>query len=247
MTGARHCARRRDLRRSLRLLRAFSREQSDPEGFYTALAEDTCELLGDVVDFESSIVIDVGGGPGYFAAAARRRGAGALTVDPSLDELRLHGRAPVGAVVGDGTALPFRSDAFDLVHTSNVLEHVAYPHEFLDEVIRVAKRSGIVFVSFTVWLSPWGGHETSPWHLLGGEWAARRYERRHGRPPKNRYLETLFPIYVSDFERMISARSDVTVVDAFPRYYPSWTRFLPRIPVVREVATWNYAAILSKV
>ncbi len=187
----------RDLRRSLRLLRGFLTEQTQPERFYTLLAEDTCELLAEVVDFDSALVADIGGGPGYFGEAAARRGAFAVTVDRSFAELHLHGRQPRNAVVGDATALPLASDAFHLVHSSNVLEHVPDPGELLDEALRITRPGGVVFVAFTVWLSPWGGHETSPWHFLGGERAARIYERRHGRPPKNRYLETLFPAYVS--------------------------------------------------
>lgn len=246
MTGRIPSSSRRSLRRSLRLLRGFLGEQSDPDTFYNALAEDTCELLSPYVDFSKSSVLDIGGGPGYFADAARKRGARAITVDCSLQELSLHGRKPTLAVVGDGSALPIRSDSFEVVHTSNVLEHVASVSDFLDEAVRVTKRSGIVFVSFTVWLSPWGGHETSPWHLLGGERAAQRYQRKYGRPPKNRFQESLFPVYVSGFERLLRNRSDISVVESFPRYYPSWASFLSRIPVLREFATWNFAAILSK-
>ena len=48
----------------------------------------------------------------------------------------------------------------------------------IDEMVRVTRPGGTVFVSFTPWWSPWGGHETAPWHYLGGEYARRRY-----RPP----------------------------------------------------------------
>lgn len=224
----------------------FRKEQSEPERFYSLLAEDTCDLLEKYMSFDSCFLVDVGGGPGFFASTAAKRGAVTVTVDVSEKELRLHGRDPELAVVGDGSALPFKSDTFDLVHASNVLEHVAAPQEFLEEIVRVTRPSGLMFVSFTVWLSPWGGHETSPWHLLGGDFAARRYEMRHGRPPKNRYLESLYPLYIADFERMLKEQKDISVLEVFPRYYPSWTDFVAHIPVVREFATWNYAVILAK-
>ena len=72
------------------------------------------------------------------------------------------------------------------------------PHARLALQRRDPALDGIVFVAFTNWLSPWGGHETSPWHYLGGERAARRYQRRHGEPPKNRYGRSLYPVSVAD-------------------------------------------------
>ncbi len=82
----------------------------------------------------------------------------------------------------------------DIAYSSNVLEHVPDPERMAEEMLRVTRPGGLVVLSYTLWLSPWGGHETSPWHYLGGERAARRYERRHGKRPKNRYGESLFPL-----------------------------------------------------
>ena len=47
--------------------------------------------------------------------------------------------------------------------------------------------------------SPWGGHETSPWHYLGGEYAARRYDRV-ARPPAQEPLRhaPCSPTHVGD-------------------------------------------------
>ena len=56
-----------------------------------------------------------------------------------------------------------------------------------DEMVRVTRPGGLIFLSYTLWWGPWGGHETSPWHYLGGGRAARRYERRLGHRPKNVY------------------------------------------------------------
>ncbi len=71
----------RHLRRSVGLLSDFRYEQTDPDLFYGALARDSVELIGDLhrgltdTDLTGAIVLDVGGGPGYFADAFSRAGA----------------------------------------------------------------------------------------------------------------------------------------------------------------------------
>src|SRR6202044_3833385 len=103
-----------------------------------------------------------------------------------------------------------------------------------------------VFVTYTNWLSPWGGHETSPWHYFGGERAARRYERRHGTLPDCLYGVSLFNLPISRVLEWPRECPDADVLDAFPRYYPHWTWPLVRIPGLREVATWNLALVLRR-
>ena len=63
-------------------------------------------------------------------------------------------------------------------------------------MVRVTRPGGIAFLSYTVWYGPWGGHETAPWHFLGGHVPAGATPRRHGQEPKNKYGESLFPVTV---------------------------------------------------
>jgi SAM-dependent methyltransferase len=128
-----------------------------------------------------------------------------------------------------------------------VLEHVGDWAAMLAEMIRVTRPGGLVFVSFTNWLSPWGGHETSPWHYLGGDRAARRYQRRHGRPPKNRYGASLYPVSVAGALSWARSAPGAVLADAVPRYLPGWTRPLLRVPVLREFLTWNLLLVLRRV
>lgn len=234
------------VQRSWQIFQAMRREQTDPNGTYEFLAADVVRQMSQYVTLSGATAVDVGGGPGYTAEALRAAGADAFTIDPFVEELSLHGRAPVGAVVGDGLRLPLADRSLDLICTLNALEHVTSPWDFLAELVRVTRRGGTVFLGVTNWLSPWGGHETSPWHYLGGERAVRRYEHRTGTAPKNRYGTSLFPIGVGEILRWADAYPDVSVVDAFPRYYPRWCRPLVRIPGVREVATWNLGLVLEK-
>lgn len=235
---------RQTLGRSVALFRAFRVEQTDPDRFYRRLATDSVWQVRRYVDLDGATVLDVGGGPGFFADAFRGAGARYFSLDADAGELSSHGLPQQGTVLGSGLQLPFRDDAVDVCYSSNVLEHVADPWRMADEMVRVTRPGGTVFLSFTVWLGPWGGHETAPWHWLGGERAARRYEARHGHPPKNRYGLSLFPVSVKAALRWAEGCRRASLVDVFPRYAPDWARPVVHLPGLREVVTWNLAIVM---
>ena len=234
------------LGRSLRLFRSFLTEQTDPDGFYRLIADDAVRLVSAHVDLGGLTVADFGGGPGFYSEAFRAAGARTVLVDADLDEIRLHGRRTPGSVVGLAEQAPLADGSVDLAFSSNLLEHVPDLAAVSDQILRVVRPGGVAVLSYTIWLGPWGGHETSPWHLLGGRWAARRYERKHGRRPKNLYGATMYPASVRDGLRWLRSRPDLEVLDLRPRYLPRWSRFLLRVPMLREVLTWNLWMVVRK-
>lgn len=233
--------------RSRRLLSDFRVEQTDPDRFYEAMARDSVQQLDCLTELNGAHVLDVGGGPGYWATEFQAAGATYTPLDADAGELALHGRVPQpGTVIGDGQALPFRSDAFDVVYSSNVAEHVPDPWAMGDEMIRVCRPGGMIFYSYTLWYGPWGGHETAPWHFMNGSYAAERYARRTGHRPKNDYGVSLFPVTMGQGIRWARSRPDAEVVDMIPRYLPSALFWVRAVPVLREFVTWNVALILRK-
>jgi SAM-dependent methyltransferase len=233
--------------RSARLFRLFLAEQTDPDRFYAALAEDAVGQVEEHISLAGQTVLDVGGGPGHLAAAARARGGNCCLFEPDPAELgRGDGPPAAGTVLADGYWLPVRDGGADVCLSSNVLEHVPDARGLIDEMVRVTRPGGLIYLSFTNWYSPWGGHEMSPWHYLGPRVAERHYVRRLGRLPKNRFGSTLFPAHVGPVLRQVRARDDVEVVEARPRYYPRWCRALVRVPGLREIATWNLLLILRR-
>ena len=237
---------RASLGRSVRLLREFRYEQPDPRRFYTAIADDSVGQLSQYVDLAGSSMLDVGGGPGYFRTAFQAAGATYFALDADVGELAGMGEIAAGTVIGSGMQLPFADDSLDVVYSSNVLEHVTDPWLMADEMVRVTKPGGVVFISYTVWFGPWGGHETAPWHYLGGRRARRRYVRKHGHEPKNKYGESLFAVTTKSGLAWARRQDCADVLDLTPRYNPWWSRWLLRVPVVREVVTWNLVIVLRK-
>jgi len=237
---------RRGLARSARLFRLFLGEQADPDRFYASLARDAVSQVEDYCELGGRTVVDVGGGAGHFTEAFRARGAACYLFEPDLAELASRGAVPAGAVVADGYWLPVRHGSADVCFSSNVLEHVPDPMGLIEEMIRAARPGGLIYLSFTNWYSPWGGHEMSPWHYLGPRFAERRYIRRHHREPKHKIGVTLYPVHVGPTLRLLRARRDIEVVEALPRYYPRWCKGLLWIPVLREIATWNLLLILRR-
>lgn len=232
--------------RSVRLFRSFLTEQTDPDGFYGLIADDAVALVARHVDLAGCTVADFGGGPGYYSQAFRAAGATTVLVDADLDEIRLHGRRTPGSVVGLAEQAPLADGSVDVAFSSNLLEHVPDLAAVADQITRVVRPGGVVVLSYTIWLGPWGGHETSPWHLLGGRRAARRYERKHGIRPKNVYGESMFPASVRDGLRWLRSRPDLEVLDLRPRYLPRWTAVLLRVPGLRELLTWNLWIVVRR-
>ncbi len=233
--------------RSVALLRAFRVEQSDPDRFYGALADDSVALLRRWTPLAGRSVLDIGGGPGYFADAFTRAGARYAGLEPDAGELTARGGTAGNTVRGSGLALPVADGSVDLAFSSNVLEHVPDPRRMAQEMLRVTRPGGLVFLSWTPWLSPWGGHETSPWHYLGGRRAADRYARRTGHRPKNDVGVSLFPCPVGPmlrWARGVEGAGAAEVAAVFPRYHPSWAHWVMRVPGLREIASWNAVIVL---
>ncbi|MGO9507025.1 MAG: class I SAM-dependent methyltransferase [Mycobacterium sp.] len=246
-------ARRATLGRSLRLLSEFRYEQPDPDRFYGALAADTATMVDDLwraghdEPLTGRTLLDVGGGPGYFASAFSDAGVRYVGVEP--DPREMHAAGPVasggsGALVrASGMALPFADDSVDICLSSNVAEHVPRPWQLGAEMLRVTRPGGLVVLSYTVWLGPFGGHEMGLTHYLGGARAAARYARKHGHPAKNNYGSSLFEVSAAD--GLNWAASTGAVVAAFPRYHPRWAWWLTSVPVLREFAVSNLVLVLQ--
>jgi len=87
-------------------------------------------------------LLEIGAGTGWQAQALEKLGYGVAAIDIPSSNLKDNRIWPVTDY--DGKAIPFEDDTFDIVFSSNVLEHIPHIYDFQKEIKRVLKPGGCV-------------------------------------------------------------------------------------------------------
>jgi SAM-dependent methyltransferase len=193
---------------------------------------------------QSTKALDLGCGHGVFGLELLQKGCSVVFAD---EQDSLLPRIPGGCF------RPFsigRDDLdklgqHNLVLFSNVLEHLADPGGFLASADRLLLERGFFFLSWTNWLSPWGGHEFSPFHYFGPRRGHLLYDRVVRKPRLHTPFVNLYPTYIGQTLRHLRSLPALKIVAVAPRYYPEFA-LLARVPVLREFFTCNCAVLLRR-
>ena len=218
----------------------------DDATFYVFQAQDAIHWIErcGVVLGSNVRALDLGCGHGIFGAELKRRGCQVTFADETNALLSELASAPYRHINIDQDDLGTLGQ-YDLVVCSNVYEHLARPDQFIAQIHRLLTPDGKLYLSWTNWLSPWGGHEFSPFHYLGARRGYRLYDKWVGRKRNHTPFENLFPTYIGKVLGKIRNSPDLAILRAAPRYYTELA-FLVHIPVVREFLTWNCALLIGK-
>jgi SAM-dependent methyltransferase len=156
--------------------------------------------------------LEIGSGCGaQLLSAAHDFGAIPAGVEPGGDDFpaninlaraffKHHGE-PVCLCDAVGEELPFRDNAFDVVFSFNVLEHVQDPGRVLAETVRTLKPGGTGFILVPNYGSFWEGHYGIFWIPHMPHFLARLYVRLFKRSPA--YLDTLHFVTVGGLKRWL--------------------------------------------
>ena len=135
-----------------------------------ARAEEAATVLQRVVSLDGQRVLEIGAGCGVMHIVwSKKFGIDGYAVEPEgegFGESAAIARSLLAAndldpdrIVGaTGEALPFDDNHFDIVYSSNVLEHTADPKQVLREAVRVVKPGGFVQLVCPNYLSYFDGH-----------------------------------------------------------------------------------------
>lgn len=101
--------------------------------------EETLAILGHYK--KSGSLIEIGAGTGFQSKVFSEHGYFVEAVD--LKESNYSGDMIYAVKFYDGVSLPFEDDSFDILFSSNVLEHVLELEAFQGEMARVLKKDGL--------------------------------------------------------------------------------------------------------
>lgn len=98
---------------------------------------------------QDAVVLDIGSGEGYGTASLARSARLVVGMDYSFEAVshasERYGSGKLAFVVADAQRLPFRSDAFDVVSSLQVIEHFTDTQAHLRDVARVLRGDGFHF------------------------------------------------------------------------------------------------------
>ncbi len=136
-------------------------------------AEDMAEVLEVYVPLKNKKVLEIGTGCGVNHIVWQKKyGVDAWGVEPEGEgfensagvarDLIEANRLDLSRIKdAPGEALPFADESFDVVYSSNVLEHVLDPGKVLREAVRVLKPGGTLQIVCPNYLSYFDGHHAA--------------------------------------------------------------------------------------
>ena len=238
----------RGLLRTFALIRAQFNRRRNPVLFEKIRVADAINQVVGQTPLYNRDVLEMSPVGSPLSDALVQRGARLVTMRRSSPVRRRNQTSHVefGGPTYNNQSMEADDESFDLVYATNALSTVNGVDALLDEMIRVTRIGGTIVIHNATWWSPWGGFETSPWHLLSGNFARSRYQRKNGMPPTHSYGVTLFRLRIRDVLSYFAHDPRVVVVAAGPYWLPDAFGWLVKVPLLREIVTLNLSVRVER-
>jgi ubiquinone/menaquinone biosynthesis C-methylase UbiE len=160
-------------------------------------------------------------------------------------------------ILADALHSPFGANSFDLILSASLIEHISKPMLLLEELYRILKPDGYIYLSFPPFYSITGGHSYAPFHYLGEKTAVllskirkRVFKKKIfgkveslGESYSSAYDNWgLYRITIKEAKRLIRS-SGFMVIDQSTKWLPF---NFSNIPLIGEVLTWHVQFLLKK-
>jgi SAM-dependent methyltransferase len=218
----------------------------DDELFYITQAKDSIAWLEKQGVFLTSKteVLDLGCGHGIFGDELMKKGCKVTFADEHnylWPKLKSSTYISINLDRDDYARL----GQYDLVICSNVFEHLAKQDYFIAQCSQLLKPNGKLYLSWTNWFSPFGGHDFAPFHYFGARFGRWIHYKLKGKWSAHVPGAGLYVTHIGSTLKKIHKSSSLHVDKMAARYYSEFS-FLLKIPIIREFVAWNCALLISK-
>jgi SAM-dependent methyltransferase len=206
------------------------------------------------ISLEGSLLLDIGCGLGGYTNTFLSLGACAYGLDAEF-------RIPVSffpKITADALLTPFQNAQFDLIVCASLIEHVADPNVLLNEIIRIVKPGGYIYLSYPPFYSPVGGHQFAPFHLFGERMALTMFQMKQ-KYKKFDWLKSrltlaptsyanaygtwgLYPLTIARTKKMLRSLP-VDLIEYSTRLLPV---NVAKVPYLSELITWHVQFLMKK-
>lgn len=174
------------------------------------------------VNFAGKRVLVVGAGTGAESVVLHQRGAEVHGIEPydkaiEILELKaeLHGIPAERFQKANAENIPHPDESFDFVYCYTVLEHVQDIEKTIDEMVRICKTGGLVFIQTPDYRFPYEAHYKIGRRAFSPRWLTALLLRLQGRSPA--FINTVNFVTAPQLNRIFFARNVLTL-----RVEPNW-------------------------
>ncbi len=176
------------------------------------------------IDFSGKRVLVVGAGTGAETVILHQRGAKVFAIEPeqrALEILRLKAKffhipqERFKKTVAE--RITYAANSFDFVYCYTVLEHVRDVEKSIDEMIRVCKVGGLVYIQTPDYRFPYEGHYKSSRISFSPKWLTYLQFWLKGKPV--RFLSSVNFVNAPELDNIFMKRNVLTL-----RIMPPWLR-----------------------
>lgn len=178
------------------------------------------EWLG--LDFAGQRVLVVGAGTGAESIVLHQRGAEVHGIEPydkamAILNLKaeLYGLPPARFQQAVAEHIPHPDETFDFIYCYTVIEHVQDVEATIDEMLRVCKTGGLVFIQTPDYRFPYEAHYKIDRPAFSPRWLTALRLRLQGRSAA--FLNTVNFVTAPELNRLFFARNVLTM-----RMEPNW-------------------------
>ncbi|QYK51534.1 MAG: class I SAM-dependent methyltransferase [Anaerolineales bacterium] len=190
------------------------------------------------VNFAGQRVLVVGAGTGAESVVLHQRGAEVHGIEPYDKAIQilalkaeLHNIPPQCFQQAVAEQIPHPDESFDFVYCYTVLEHVQDVEKTIDEMLRVCKTGGLVYIQTPEYRFPYEGHYKITRLPFSPRWLTALQLLLNGRSPA--FLRTVNFVTAPQLNRLFFARNVLTM-----RIELNWLKMWAPVRQANKLTYW---------